>query len=119
VLEEQESFFIKYKRVKVKVIPVHNQVPQREASYKYDAGRRKDVFRRGGRDLHILNPGTRWGCMVSFMPRRFSPGERAPLSRRLGGSQNWFGSGGKEKKSLPLPGVRTQSSNPQPGHYID
>jgi hypothetical protein len=35
-----------------------------------------------------------------------------PLEKKLDGLQSWFGSSGKEKKSLPLPGIEPLSSSP-------
>jgi hypothetical protein len=36
----------------------------------------------------ILNLGTKWNCMVSFMPVRFTTGDRAPVTHWIGG---WVG----------------------------
>jgi hypothetical protein len=56
----------------------------------------------------ILDLGTRWRLMVSFILRPFYPqrkSPRYPLDRRLGGLQSRSGHGGEEKNSQPLPGL--------------
>jgi hypothetical protein len=49
----------------------------------------------------ILNLGTRWRWVVSFMPRPlYNRGKNPwyPLDMRLGGPQSWSGRGGEDKK---------------------
>jgi len=63
---------------------------------------------------HILNLGTRWKYMVSFMPSPlYHPGisHWYPLDRRPGGSQSQSECGEEEKKipSLPLQGMKPWS----------
>jgi len=53
----------------------------------------------GGTASHILNLGTRWRRVVSFTSGHFTPKEKAPLNRRLGGGQS--GLGGKEITFFP------------------
>jgi hypothetical protein len=52
---------------------------------------------------HILDLGTRWRWVVSFMPWPLYP--QYPLDRRLGGLQNHSGHDGEEKNYQPLPGL--------------
>jgi len=60
-----------------------------------EAERREDVWGNGGVALCILNLGTRWRWVVSYMLQPLYP--RCPLDVRLSVSQNWFGhSGGGE-----------------------
>jgi len=51
----------------------------------------------------ILNFGTRWSWVVSFTTHPLYP--QYPMDKRMGGPQNRSGSGGKEKKPLPLSGI--------------
>jgi len=56
----------------------------------------------------ILDLGTRWGCMVSFMTRPLYPqgkGHWHPLNMMLGWTQSRSGRDGVEKNSQPLPGL--------------
>jgi hypothetical protein len=64
-----------------------------------------------GTVLRILDLGTRWGWVVSFMPWPLYPQGKNPwypLHRRLGGSQSWSGCGGEEKNSQPLLGHKNK-----------
>jgi len=42
-----------------------------------------------------------------------------PVGRRLGGPKSQFGHGGKEKKSLSLPRIKSQLSSPEHRHYSE
>jgi len=42
-----------------------------------------------------------------------------PLDRKLGGPQSQSGHSGEEKKSLPLPGIKPQSSSLKPSILTD
>lgn len=69
----------------------------------------------------IFNLGTRWRCVVSFMPRLLYPPKKNrpyPLKRIPGGAKGYrvgpkrrFGRSGEEKTFVPLPGIEplTQS----------
>jgi hypothetical protein len=57
----------------------------------------------------ILDLGTRWKWVVSFMPRPLNP--RYPLDRVLGGHQSWSGRWGEEK-NLTSFGNRTPAIQP-------
>jgi len=64
----------------------------------------------GGIAPHILNLGTKWGCVVSFMPQSlYFRGKipRYPLDRGLGGPQSRSGRSAKEKNS-----IRTRNRTP-------
>jgi hypothetical protein len=57
----------------------------------------------------ILDLGTRWRCVVIFMPQPLYPQGKSPwytLDRRLDGPQSQSGHGGEEKNSQPLPGFK-------------
>jgi hypothetical protein len=59
-------------------------------------------WENGGIALCILNFGTRWRCMVSFLPWSLYPWGKSPqypLDRGLGGPQSQCGHSGKEKNS--------------------
>jgi hypothetical protein len=66
----------------------------------------KTCWESGGIVPHILDLGTRWRWVVSFMPWPLYPQGKStwyPLDRRLGGPQSHFGHGAQEKNSqLPL-----------------
>jgi hypothetical protein len=56
----------------------------------------------------ILDLGTRWRQVVSFMPRLPYPQGKSPwylLDSRLGGPQSRSGHGGEEKNSQPPPEI--------------
>jgi hypothetical protein len=56
----------------------------------------------------ILDLGTRWEWVISFMPPLLHPQGKSPpypLYRRLGGPQNRSGRGGEVKNSKLLPGI--------------
>jgi hypothetical protein len=62
----------------------------------------------GGIDPRILDLGTRWRWVVSFMFRPFYTQGKSPwylLHRRLVGNQSRSGHSGEEKNSQPLPGL--------------
>jgi hypothetical protein len=64
----------------------------------------------GGTAPHILDLGTRWRWVVSFMPwLLYSQGKCPwyPLDRRLGGPQSHSGHSGREKNSQPPTGDQT------------
>jgi hypothetical protein len=68
----------------------------------------KTYWGSGGIPPRILDVGTRWRWVVSFMPRPlYSQGMRLryPLDRSLGGSQGRSGRGGEEKNSQPPTGI--------------
>jgi hypothetical protein len=68
----------------------------------------KAYWGSGSIDPHILDLGTRWGWVVSFMPwPLYHQGKSPwyPLDKRLGGPQSWSWHGGEEKNSQPLPGL--------------
>jgi hypothetical protein len=54
-------------------------------------------------------------------PAASPPGKRSRYSfdMRMGGPQSRFGRGGEKKNSLPLSGIESRSSSPQPSHYTD
>jgi hypothetical protein len=59
----------------------------------------------------ILNIGTRWRGVVSFMPLLLylkGMSLHYPLDRRLGGPQSQSGCCGEEKNLLPFPGIISQ-----------
>jgi hypothetical protein len=61
---------------------------------------------------YILNLGTRWRWVVSFMPRLLYPqgkNLRYPLNRRLGALHSRSGRGVEVKNSQPPPGIEPQS----------
>jgi hypothetical protein len=56
----------------------------------------------------ILDLGTRWRCVISFMPQLLYYQGKSPwypMDRRLGKPQNWSGHSGEEKNSQPLLGL--------------
>jgi hypothetical protein len=62
----------------------------------------------GSRVTRILDLGTRWRWVVSFMPQPLYPqGKNLWYTsyKRLGGPQSRSGRGGEEKNSQPLPGL--------------
>jgi hypothetical protein len=62
----------------------------------------KTYWESGSIASHILNLGTRWRWVVSFMPWILYPqgkSPQSPLNRRLGGLQSQSGCSGKEKKN--------------------
>jgi hypothetical protein len=64
----------------------------------------------------ILDLGTRWRWVVSFMPRSLYPrgnSHHFPLDTRLGGPQRRSGHCGEEKSVLSLSGIEPWSSSPQ------
>jgi hypothetical protein len=72
----------------------------------------KTYWRNGGIALCILNLGTTWRWVVSFMPRPLYPQGKSPwypLDRRLGGSQSRSGGVDEEKECHHDP---CQKSNP-------
>jgi hypothetical protein len=71
-------------------------------------------WRSGGIAPRILNLSTRWRWMVSFMPVRFTPRERAPGTRWI-----WGWVEGKKFPLFSLPGIEPQSSRPYPNRYAD
>jgi hypothetical protein len=67
----------------------------------------------------ILDLGTRWRWVVSFMPRPLypqgkSPPSPYPLDRRLGGPQNQSGCFRVEKNLFPLLGIEPWPPSPWP-----
>jgi hypothetical protein len=63
----------------------------------------------GGIAPRILNLGTRWRCVVRFMPRLLYPQGKNPwypLDRRLCGPQSRSGRGGENKNSQPSLGIK-------------
>jgi hypothetical protein len=69
----------------------------------------KTYWGSGGIAPRILDFGTRWRWVVSFTSRPLYPQGKSrwyPLDRRLGGPQSWYGRGGEEKNSQPLPGLK-------------
>jgi hypothetical protein len=73
----------------------------------------KTYWENGGIASHILDLGTRWRWVASFMPCLLYPCCKSPwypLDRRLGGPQSQSGCSGKEKTpTLPLLGIEPQS----------
>jgi hypothetical protein len=70
----------------------------------------------------ILDLGTKWKRVVSFKPRplyRRGDIPRYPLYRRLGGTQNRYGSCGVEKNIFPPAGNRTPVVQPVARSYND
>jgi hypothetical protein len=70
----------------------------------------------------ILDLGTRWRWVVSFMPRPFTPGGKSPrytLDKRLGGPQCRSGRCGLEKNLFPPAGIGPRPANPVAGRYTD
>jgi hypothetical protein len=70
----------------------------------------------------VLILGIRLRRVVSFTPSQLcsrGKNRRYLLDMGLGGPHSWSERGDDEKKSQPLPGIETQSSSPQPSHYID
>jgi hypothetical protein len=68
----------------------------------------KTYWGSGGIAPRILDLGTKWRWVVSFMPRPlYSQGKspRYPLDRRLGGPQSRSGRGGEDKNSQLPPGI--------------
>jgi hypothetical protein len=68
----------------------------------------KTYWGSGGMAPRILDLGTRWRWVVSFMPRPLYPQGKSPwypLDRRLGGPQSRYEHGGEEKNSQPLLGI--------------
>jgi hypothetical protein len=57
------------------------------------------------RSTHSLTSALDGGEWSASRPGRFTPRERAPLDRRLGGPQSRSGCGGEEKNSDPPPGI--------------
>jgi hypothetical protein len=49
--------------------------------------------------LTLALDGGEW---LASCPCHFTPRERTPINRKLGGLLSWFGHGGKEKNSLPM-----------------
>jgi hypothetical protein len=72
----------------------------------------EDVLENGGIASHILNLGTKWRWVVSFMPQLLylrDNRHRYPMDRRLGGPQSWFERGGeKENPMISHAGNQTQ-----------
>jgi hypothetical protein len=63
----------------------------------------------------ILDLGTRWRWVASFMPRPLYPQGMSPwypLDRRVGRPQSQSWRGGEENNSKPLPGLEPRSSSP-------
>jgi hypothetical protein len=63
----------------------------------------------------ILNLGTWCKWVISFTHRPLHPRVKGlwyPLNRRRGGPQSQSGGGGKEKNSLPLPGMEPRQFSP-------
>jgi len=54
---------------------------------------------------------------IASCPGHFTP--QYPQDRKLGGPQHQSEHGGEEKQilSIPLPGIKLQSSSPQPNYY--
>jgi hypothetical protein len=76
--------------------------------YRWSRPCAEDVLGSGGIAARILDLGTRWMWLVSFMPRPLHPQGKSPwypLDRRLGGFQNRSERGGEEKISQPPPGI--------------
>jgi hypothetical protein len=68
----------------------------------------KAYWGSGGITPRILDLGTRWRRVVSFMPLPLYLQGKSPwypLERRLDGPQNRSGRGVEEKNSQPLPGL--------------
>jgi hypothetical protein len=62
-------------------------------------------WENGSISPRILDLGTRWRWVVSFMSQPLYPQEKGPwypLDRRLGGPQSRSGRGGEEKNSQPI-----------------
>jgi hypothetical protein len=72
--------------------------------------------------LLILNPGTRWGWVVSARPgRALPPGKEPqyPLDRRLGGPQSQSGHRDREEKSFASVRDQTLVVQSVDSHYTD
>jgi hypothetical protein len=70
---------------------------------------------------YILDLGTIWTWVVSFMPRPLYPHGNSPwyhLDRRLGGPQSRSGRDGGGKNSQPLPGLEHPNIQPVAQRYI-
>jgi hypothetical protein len=68
----------------------------------------------------ILDLGTGWRWVVSFMLRPLYPQRKSPcypLDRSLYGPQSRFGRGGEEKNSRPLPGLEPPNIQPVAQRY--
>jgi len=68
----------------------------------------------------ILDHGTRWRRVVSFIPWLLYPQGKSswyPLDRRLDGLKNQSGCGGEEKNSQPLLGLKPLIIQPVAQHY--
>jgi hypothetical protein len=79
------------------------------------APRSEGVLGDGGIDPRIPGLGTRWRWVVSFTPQPIYPQGKSfwnSLGRRLGGFQNWYGRGGEERNSDPLPGLQPPTIQP-------
>jgi hypothetical protein len=65
---------------------------------------------------NILDLGSRWKCVVRFMPWPLAFNERDPLSyplyRRVDVPKTLSGRCGKMKNILPLPEIRTRPEGP-------
>jgi len=64
---------------------------------------------------HILDLGTTWRRVVSFIPQSLYSQGKSPwylLDRRLGGPQNRSGHCGEEKNSQPLTGLKAPIIQP-------
>jgi hypothetical protein len=80
----------------------------------------KAYWRSGGTALRILDFGTRWRRVVSFMPRPLYPQVKRPwyeLNKRLSGPQSRSGRGDEEKTSKSLPGIQTPVIQPVAQRY--
>jgi len=72
----------------------------------------KAYWGSGSTSARILDFGTRWRWVVSFMARPLYPQGKShwyPLDRRLSGPQSRSERGGEEKNFEPLPGLEPPS----------
>jgi hypothetical protein len=77
----------------------------------------EDTWKNRGIDACILNLGTRWKLVVSFMPQPLYPWGKShmyPVDRRLGGPQSQSGHGGDEK----IPCSCQESNSGHPAHSL-
>jgi hypothetical protein len=80
----------------------------------------KVYWGNGGLASGILDIGTRWRWVVSFMPRPLYPqGKRTcyPLVRRFGRPQSRSGRDGEEENSQPLPILELPITQPVAQRY--
>ena len=68
----------------------------------------------------ILNLGTRWRCVVNFMPHPLYPRDKKtlhPLIRRVGGPQSYFGRFGEQKDLNPFENNNNKNAHNINFHY--